>query len=225
MPGQLAALARLGALSHLDLQLISADQVVGGHAEAPGRDLLDLRAAVVAVGIRGEALRVLAALTGVGLAAQLVHRDGEGLVGLARDGAVGHGAGREAGKDPRGRLYLVDGQRRKDARLQTHQTSEGREMGRLLVDRLGVLLEHLVALRPGGMLELEHRLRIEEVDLAFATPLVLATDPPLAMGLFARTLQVCEVMTAGDLFGQDVEPDAPDPGDRAGEVLVDDLAG
>src|SRR3712207_7216685 len=38
-----------------------------------------------------QALRVLAALTGVGLAAQLVHGDGEGLVRLLGDGAVRHG--------------------------------------------------------------------------------------------------------------------------------------
>ena len=43
--GQLAALARLGALGHLDLQLVGVDQVVDRHAEAAGGDLLDRRAA------------------------------------------------------------------------------------------------------------------------------------------------------------------------------------
>ena len=45
VPGQLAALAGLGALSHLDLQLVGVDEVVDRHAEAPGGDLLDRRAA------------------------------------------------------------------------------------------------------------------------------------------------------------------------------------
>ena len=49
VPGQLAALAGLGALGHLDLQLIGVDEVVDRHAEAPGGDLLDRRAPAVAV--------------------------------------------------------------------------------------------------------------------------------------------------------------------------------
>ena len=39
---QLTALAGLGALGHLDLNLVGTDQVLGGHAEAAGGDLLDL---------------------------------------------------------------------------------------------------------------------------------------------------------------------------------------
>ena len=43
--GQLAALAGLGALRHLDLEVVGVDEVLAGHAEAAGRDLLDRRAA------------------------------------------------------------------------------------------------------------------------------------------------------------------------------------
>jgi hypothetical protein len=39
--GQLAALAGLGALRHLDLQLVGVDQVIGGDAEAAAGHLLD----------------------------------------------------------------------------------------------------------------------------------------------------------------------------------------
>src|SRR5690606_412477 len=39
--GQLAALAGLGTLRHLDLQHVGIDQVLGRDAEAAGRDLLD----------------------------------------------------------------------------------------------------------------------------------------------------------------------------------------
>ena len=85
--GQLAALAGLRALRHLDLQLVGVDQVVRGHAEAAGRDLLDRRAALVAVGVGGEARRILAALAGVGLGAEPVHRDRERLVGLTAERA------------------------------------------------------------------------------------------------------------------------------------------
>ena len=49
--GELAALARLRALRHLDLQFFRIDQIVRGHAKAGGSDLLDRAAAPVAVGI------------------------------------------------------------------------------------------------------------------------------------------------------------------------------
>jgi hypothetical protein len=42
--GQLAALAGLGALRHLDLQHVGVDEVFGGDAEPAGGDLLDRRA-------------------------------------------------------------------------------------------------------------------------------------------------------------------------------------
>ena len=46
---ELAALARLGALGHLDLQLVGVDEVLARHAESAGRDLLDRAALRVAV--------------------------------------------------------------------------------------------------------------------------------------------------------------------------------
>ena len=49
--GQLAALARLGALRDLDLQHVGVDQVGRRDAEARGGDLLDRRAARIAVGV------------------------------------------------------------------------------------------------------------------------------------------------------------------------------
>ena len=86
--GELAALAGLGALGHLDLDLAGVDQVLAGDAEAARRHLLDGAAPRVAVGQRLVARRVLAALAGVGLAADPVHRDRQRLVGLAGDRAV-----------------------------------------------------------------------------------------------------------------------------------------
>ena len=46
---QLAAFTRLGALRHLDLDLVGIDQILGRHAKAPGCDLLDRRAQRVAI--------------------------------------------------------------------------------------------------------------------------------------------------------------------------------
>ena len=85
--------------------------------------------------------------------------------------------------------------------------------GRLVVDGLGVLLEDLVALGPGGVLQLEHRLGVEEVDLALTAPLVLAADLPLAVGPLGRAVQVGQAVAGGHLVGQHVEPDPADAAD------------
>ena len=103
------------------------------------------------------------------------------------------------------RLHLVDGHGRQHAGPQVHQPPQGGQVGRLVVDRPGVLLEHLVALGPGGVLQLEHGLGVEEVDLAFPAPLVLAADLPLAVGQLGGPVQMGEPVAAGHLLGQDVE--------------------
>ena len=81
-PGQLAALAGLGALGDLDLELVGAGEVRGGHAE-PGRgDLLDPRVVAPAVRARHVPGRILAALAGVRGAAGALDPDRQRLVGL-----------------------------------------------------------------------------------------------------------------------------------------------
>ena len=81
--GQLAAFAGLGALGHLDLDVVGIDQIFGGDAEAARGHLLDLGAHGIAVGQRHETVRLLAAFAGVGTAADAVHGDGEIGVRLA----------------------------------------------------------------------------------------------------------------------------------------------
>jgi hypothetical protein len=82
--GQLPALAGLGSLCHLDLELVGVREIVRVDAEAAGGDLLDRGAAPVSVRIRREPHRVLAALPRVRAAADPVHRDRQRLVRLAR---------------------------------------------------------------------------------------------------------------------------------------------
>ncbi len=95
--GQLAAFAGLGALGHLDLDVVGIDQVFGGDAEAARRHLLDGRTAwTVAIGQRLEAVGFFAALARVGTAADAVHGDGQRGMGLAADRAEAHRAGGEA---------------------------------------------------------------------------------------------------------------------------------
>jgi hypothetical protein len=59
---ELAALAGLGALDDLDLQLLRANQIFGGHPEAGRGHLLDPVVRPVAVAGRQVVVRILAAL-------------------------------------------------------------------------------------------------------------------------------------------------------------------
>ena len=88
LAGQLAALAGLRALRHLDLDVAGVGQVVARHAEPARRHLLDRAAPLRVV----QAVGVLAALAGVGLAAEPVHGDGQRLVRLEADRPVRHRA-------------------------------------------------------------------------------------------------------------------------------------
>ena len=105
---QLAAFAGLCALRHLDLQLVGVDQVVGGYAKASAGNLLHRAAAQIAVRIALEALFVFAAFAGVRHAADPVHGDGQRFVRFLADGAVAHGARREALHDFLGRFNFFN---------------------------------------------------------------------------------------------------------------------
>src|SRR6185295_17677029 len=108
LAGQLAALAGLGSLRHLDLQLVRVRDIPDRDAEAAGRNLLDGGTARIAVRQRHEPRRVLAAFARVALAADAVHRDRERLVRLGRQGAEAHRAGAEPLDDLAGGLDVVD---------------------------------------------------------------------------------------------------------------------
>ena len=85
LPGQMAADAGLGALSHLDLDGRACVEVILVHAEASRGHLHD--------GVRAVLVEVLvqSALAGIVIGAQGHRRPGQGLMGVVADGAVGHG--------------------------------------------------------------------------------------------------------------------------------------
>ena len=105
-PGKLTALAGLGALRDLDLQLARVDEILGGHAKARRRDLLDR-----AVASRAEARRIFAALAGVAPPADLIHRRRPASRAPRADRPERHRARDETLHDRRGRL-----RRRRSAR-------------------------------------------------------------------------------------------------------------
>ena len=109
------------------------------------------------------------------LAADRVHRAGQRLVRLGRDRAVAHRAGREPRDDRLDRLDLVE-RDRLAVPVELEQAAQRTGLGGELVDRLRVVAEHAVLVRAGRVLQQEHRLRVEQVHLAVAAPLVFATD-------------------------------------------------
>ena len=138
--GQLAALAGLGALGHLDLDHVGIDEIFRRHAEAARGDLLDRRAHGVAIGQRLEAVGFLAAFAGVRLAADAVHGDGERRVRLARDRAERHGAGGEALDDLARRLDLLERNRLAAVFLgvlDAEQAADRQQLLGLVVEQLG----------------------------------------------------------------------------------------
>ncbi|EAP99266.1 hypothetical protein JNB_03820 [Janibacter sp. HTCC2649] len=220
--GQLATLAGLGSLRHLDLDVVGVREVGRGHTEATGGHLLDRR---TTLGVE-QPLEVFATLTRVGATAEAVHRDGERLVSLLADRAVAHGTGVEALDDVADRLHLVDRDRLAlGPATELEEPADRHEALGLVVDALGVLLEDVVAALTRGVLQPEDRVGVEEVRLAFATPLVLATHAQLAVREDHAISRVCRVVACRCLRGNDVETDATELRDRAGEVLVDEFLG
>ncbi len=106
---KLAALAGLGSLRHLDLDV---GAVASGSATmTPKRPdatclIAERRQSPFSSGVKRDGM--FAALTGIRAAAETVHRDRESLVGLGGDGAVAHRTRGEPLDDLARRLDLVD---------------------------------------------------------------------------------------------------------------------
>src|SRR5258706_985012 len=163
--GKLAALARLGALRHLDLQVVRIHQVLGRDAEAARGDLLDRRAHGIAVGERLVADGILAALAGVGFTADAIHRDRHRRVRLVRDRAERHGARGEALDQRLGAFDLVE--RHRSVRLPDAEEAAQREqLLALFVDELRILLVGRVRARTHGVLQLGDRVGRPHVRFA-----------------------------------------------------------
>ena len=83
-----------------------------------------------------QPVHVLAALARVGLGAQTVHGDGQGLMRLLGDGAVAHGAGGEALDDAADRLDFLQRHGRALTVLEGQQPAERHQVFGLLVNPL-----------------------------------------------------------------------------------------
>ena len=216
--GQMAALAGLCALGHFDLQFFSADEIFRRNAEAARGHLLD-GAALVGL----EPGRVLAALAGVGLAAQPVHGQCQTFVGLLGNGAVGHGTGLEPFDNLADRLHLFDGDGAALRRGKGQQAPQG-VGGGFIVHQMGILLEHLIIPVAGGLLEQPDDLGIVHVVFLLAA----AAEPLVPVGLQSGVVgQAQGVKGMGvvilDALGNLFQTHAADAGDGVGEIAVHDV--
>ena len=198
--GQLATLTRLGTLRHLDLDLVSAVQVLGRHTETARGYLLDFGAQrvtglqrnihrhhVVADDVgHGLALpdrdafellavtrRVFTTLTRVALAADAVHRHGKRGVRFGRDGAQRHGAGGETLDDLFGGLNLVHRNRLGRVYFELEQAAQRHVPAALVVDEFRIFLVGVPVVGARGMLQLGNRIRRPHVFFATHTPGIL----------------------------------------------------
>ena len=220
-PGKLAALAGLGALRHLDLEVVGVDEVLARHAEARRRDLLDRAAPRVAVRIaacsapdprrlrrcstcrRGGSSRWRCVSCASWLIepydiAPVANRLRIASTGSTSSSGIG---GRSALKSSRPRSVP-------SARLWSFTI-----VGELAVDRV------LPAAR--RVLQLLHRLGVEEVQLAVAPPLVLAARRR-ARRRAGRPRRERALVPLLDLLRDDVDADAADARRRPREVAVDE---
>ncbi|CAB4704754.1 unannotated protein [freshwater metagenome] len=217
--GQLTALTGFGSLGHLDLQIVGVHQVLAGNAEAATGHLLDRAAPLRVV----QTLGILAALTGVALGADRVHRHGERLVRLSADAAVAHRSGTEPLHDLAHRLDFLNWHPSTYPFLQLEQAAQRGRLLRQPVDHPGVLLEDVVALAARTVLQLVDGLRVEQVDLTLTTPLVLAAQFEFAVSAFGGTFRVGGSVTCGHLGGHLLQTDTAETADGASEVLVDEI--
>ena len=219
--GQLAAFAGLGALGHLDLDVVGIDQIFGGDAEAARGDLLDLGAHGIAVRHGDETVGFFAAFAGIGTAADAVHGDGQGGMRFSGDGAEAHGAGRETLDDINGRFDFI--QRHAFAGLELHQAAQGEKALILFVDALGEELVFGRIVAAHGMLKPRN---------AFRRPgMILAAQ---AVGIIAAHIQHAAIdgivaigvaMAADAFLAHFLQADAFNGGGGAGEEFLDKIGG
>ena len=169
---KLSALAGFCPLRHLDLQFLGADQVLAGHTKAARRHLFDGGIFRIAIRHPNITLGIFAALAGVALAANAIHRNRQRFVGFFTDGAVRHGAGLEAFQNTFDRLNFIN--RNRITGLEVQQTTQRRKILRLIVDQRGVGHVSCVAARAHRLLQAMNGLGIEEMKLAVGAPLVLS---------------------------------------------------
>ena len=213
--GQLAALAGLCALCHLDLNLTGGNQILAGHAKTGGCHLLDGAVALGAKTVFG-----FAAFAGVALAADAVHGNGHALVGFLRKGTIAHGSGLEAVYDGIHAFHFV--QRDTGIRIiEVQQAAQVHGIAALGVHGIGISLELVVIAGPAGLLQQVDGQRVVQMifgQLA-AAELVLTQAGQLHADIQAQRVEC--LFVAGFQVVLDVaDGNAAHTADGVGKVLI-----
>ncbi len=158
---QLAALARLCTLGHLDLDLFGVDEVFGSHTETAGSDLLRLARQADAVHLGMVAGIVFTALARIAARTELVHGQCQCLVCLDAERAERHCTRHEVLHDALHRLNLVE-RHRLGSLAQTEEVADEDRL-RLLIDHSLPLLELLVRAKSRSDLQVGDGVRIPGV--------------------------------------------------------------
>ena len=109
---QLTAFSRFGALGHFYLQVGCVGQVGAGYAKSARSDLFDGTATPVTIVVGLITVGIFAAFSAVALAADAIHGNCQGFMGLFTDGTVRHSSGFESSNNGISRFDLIQGDRR-----------------------------------------------------------------------------------------------------------------
>ena len=172
-----------------------------GHTEAAGSHLLNRAIFGIAVGLEHIASRILSPLTGIALATQTVHRNGQTLMRLFAYRAIGH---RPAFKTPGNRLDRLDliERNRPSGLFELQQTPQRRQALGLVVDQRGILFVDLIFISARRPLQQVNRLGVEEMVLTALPPLVVPPHiegPPVGRDFGKRRLMTQQSF-ASDIF-------------------------
>ena len=210
--GQLPALPGLGALGHLDLDLLAGVQVFRRYAEPAGADLLDGGTRVVPVGARLRTLRVLAALAAVAAGADAVHGDAQRLMRLGAERAQRDARRHQALADFGDALDLIDLDGLDAIHAEIQQVAQRHRL--LPAHAISIAAIRLEAVRRHRRLQGVDQPAVEGMHLALAAQLIHAADRQgVAVAVPRRLVQ------PQHLAGDALQPDAADAGLHAGEVL------
>ena len=193
-------------MHNLNLDLVGVDEVVAGHTETARGNLLDRRAAAVAVFVWSETIWIFTTFTGVGASADTVHCNRNGFVGFFGNRTVGHRASLEALHDVLDRLDFFEWNRLRFVEFKIHQSTEGKHLLGLIIDHIGILLEDAVVAETSRHLQLVDGDRIKEVAFSASAPLVDAASVEcIAALVIARG--ICLLMACFCFLSDCAKPD------------------
>src|SRR5690606_26079786 len=161
-----------------------------------------------------------AAFTGVALAANSVHRNGEVFVGFGADRPVAHRTRGKAFDDFNSRLDFIES----DGcalRLELKERAQGNWATRLFVHQARVIVVGFLVVQADSMLHPGDDAWAPKMSLALRAEVVVSADRQVR--LFCDGSGVCHLVTQTTLLSNDVKVDTFNATGCPGEVSIDDF--